>query len=471
VTVLSERPDTGEDGYFLAVIHGAPDETLVPEAKNVVFVIDRSGSMQGEKIVQAREALAFMVSKLRAEDRFNIVSYSSDVKLFAERLQAPSGATLAAAQGFVEAIAAEGGTNISQALSAALAQFDDTSLLNQVVFLTDGLPTEGETETSRLCALVHGANRHQARLVAFGLGFDVNGMLLDRLAEEHHGMSEYVLPDQPIEERVPGFYARMQAPLLLDAGIAFEGTEVHDLFPRAVGDLYGGHKLVLTGRYSRPGPAKLVLSGRRGLEAERHEVAIDLAADTRDSARDVVARIWAAKQIGYLVDEIRLDGETPERVAAIVRLGTRFGILTEYTAFLADEATDLYAFGANNEACSNEIKKWAGMAVGVHGVAQACNSKVLQRGDQAIGCNTWVGADGQSVTITNVQCISGRAFFKKGDTWRQSDLPTDAAVVELALDSDEFFALLEQHPWLGPCVARTGDVTVVIAGKNVRVKG
>ena len=184
---------------------------------------------------------------------------------------------------------------------------------------------------------------------------------------------------------------------------------------------------------------------------------------------ELVGRIWAAKKIGFLVDEIRLQGETDERIEAIVELGTRFGILTEYTAFLAAEDVDLWALEANKTRCSLEIEGRAGIVTGAHGVAQACNSKALQRNDQVTASNSWFDENGNRITLGGVQCVAGKAFFRRDGAWQDSATNGAEPDQVVALFSDPFYALLDQHPWLGRCVARTGEVTVEVAGKTVRI--
>ena len=470
VTVLSERPNPAEDGYFLAVINGVPNDDVAPEPKNVVFVLDQSGSMQGKKIEQARDALKFMVERLRPEDRFNIVAYSVGVRVFANGLQEPSQAMQVAAKTFIDGIHAEGGTNIQDALATALAQFDEGERVNQVVFLTDGLPTIGERDHRKLCKMVRERNVQAARIVAFGVGFDVNGAFLDRLAVQNKGLSEYVLPSDNIEEKVPGFYSRMQSPLLLDTKIEIAGGQVHDVYPRETSDIYGGHQLLITGRYSQPGPAKVVVTGRRGGTEQRMEFNARLAVDATESSNELVARMWAAKKVGYLVDEIRLNGEHEELVTEIVRLGTRYGILTEYTSFLAAPETDLALFDDNVRLGRRVVGERAGEETGGRGVSQAANSKLRQRADRAETRNEWFDDDGSLVTIDNVQNVGGKAYFLRADGWLDSELETGPADLEVDLFTDDFFALLDQNAWLPKTVARTGFLTVDVAGQKVRIR-
>jgi len=472
VSVLSDRPDRNKPGYFLAVVNGIPDPNLEPEPRDVVFVIDRSGSMQGKKIDQAKAALKFLIERLRPEDRFNLITYSSGVDAFESELASPTADTMATALTYAKAIESGGGTNIQAALQAALAQFKDAGRTNQIIFLTDGLPTEGERDHREICVQAKKANKHGARIVAFGVGHDVNGAFLDRLAVQNNGLSEYVLPTDNIEDKVPGFYSRMQSPLLLDAKLAFQGVKVMDVFPRETGDIYGGHQVLVTGRYLSPGPARFVVTGRRGDQHHQFTTEVDLAAGSRGDGNQIVPRVWADKKIGYLVDEIRLNGKNPELVNEIVRLGQRFGILTEYTSFLAAPTTDLGAREANRKRANDEVAGRAGRQSGSHGVAQAANSKRMQRRGQVQTRNRWLGEDGRNVEVGGVQNLRGRTFFKRGETWVHGTVSAEKqkAAVEIPYFSEEFFKHLERNPWLNQCVARTGDVTVELEGKVVRFR-
>ncbi|MSR74324.1 MAG: VWA domain-containing protein [Planctomycetes bacterium] len=482
--ILSERPNLKEDGYFLAALQGVPQKAGESEPKDVVFVLDKSGSMQGDKIVQAKKAMQFMVERLRAQDRFDLVVYSNTVQVYGGGLKAATKEQIQAALVFIEGISAEGGTNIEGALKEGMALFNDKARVNQLVFLTDGLPTVGERDRHVLCKQALAANQHKVRVVAFGVGFDVNGVLLDNLAVQNRGLSEYVLPNENLEDKIPGFYQRMQNPLVTDAVVSFEGAHVHDTYPRFVGDLYEGERMLLVGRYRAgagadaehlvsdsgvvAGPARLIVSGMRHGQPVRLSFNMNLASGARTGDQETVARIWAAKKVGFLVDEVRLNGENKELVDAIVKLGTRFGILTEYTSFLAAEATDLLALSLNGLRAAEELKDRGRLEAGSAGVAQAVNSKGLQREGSVRSENCWLDHDGNSVTIEGVQCVNGKALFARGGKWQDAGVPKDAKVEDVELFSEAFFGLMDRNAWLNRVVARTGEVTCNVENRWVR---
>jgi len=473
VTLLSENSDPQDDGYFLAVVNGNASASIEPHPKDVVFVLDTSGSMEGRKLEQAREALRFLIERLRPEDRFNLVSYSVDVDLFGAELAATTPETLAAVNRHLDGLRAEGGTNIAAALQAALGQFGGDERLHQVVFLTDGLPTVGERDTHKLAKLAGDANVNAARLIAFGVGFDVNGALLDRLAVQNHGLSEYVLPTESIEEKVPGFYGRMQSPLLLDASFEVAGVEVREVYPTELGDLYAGHQMLVVGRYALPpesdGGASLRVGGRRGDAHLTAAFDVEFARDGSSGTRHRVARLWASKKVGFLVDEIRLHGEDQELVAEIVRLGTRYGILTEYTSFLAAPSTDLLSFESNFGLAMDEVEERLVEEDGTHGVAQALNSKTRQRAAAGRLDNTWLSEDGVPVAFDSVIAVGANTYFMRADGWQESSA-TEQADRDVELFSEEFFTLLDDNSWLASNIARTGEVVLAVDGELLRFR-
>jgi Ca-activated chloride channel family protein len=343
--VLSYRPKDKDDGYFLLLstprIVDADEE---PEAKTVVFVVDRSGSMSGEKIVQARDALKFVLNRLRKGDLFNIIAYDDKVESFKPELQRFDDESKSEALGFVESIYAGGSTNINGALTAALEQLKDSSRPNYVLFLTDGLPTAGETSETKIVDNAKSHNRVRARVITFGVGYDVNSRLLDKLARANFGQSEYVRPNEDLEDRVGRLYSKFEAPVLTDAKIEFlrdepksAGPVVNRVYPRETFDLFAGEQLVIVGRYKKSGDVKVRVSGRVSGEEQEFAFPGKFAKESSDDTNGFIEKLWATRRIGEIIDELDLKGRNNELVTELVELSTRHGILTPYTSFLADE--------------------------------------------------------------------------------------------------------------------------------------
>ncbi|MDA7951285.1 MAG: VWA domain-containing protein, partial [Pirellulaceae bacterium] len=218
--IISYRPNKNEPGFFMMLvspeIKAANDDR---QLKNILFVLDRSGSMSGTKLTQTKNALKFVLNNLREGDTFNIVNYDSAVESFRPELQRFNEQTRKEALSYTEAIYSGGSTNINEALRVALGQIQDTTRPNYLLFLTDGLPTAGETNEAKIAANVTEYNKlkeggNKARLFSFGVGFDLNSRLLDKLSAKNSGQTSFVRPNEDIEEAVSRLYRQIASPVL-----------------------------------------------------------------------------------------------------------------------------------------------------------------------------------------------------------------------------------------------------------------
>lgn len=336
LNLLTYRDNPQEDGYFMLLL--APRSELREEeiqAKDIVFVFDVSGSMSGDKIAQAKQALSYCLDNLNPDDRFNVLSFSTGVTSFKEKAVSATKKNVKAAQEFVEGLKARGGTNIEEALQNGLGLLDDTSRPAMLLFLTDGLPTVGEDDELALIKQAAQKNTGHARIFAFGVGDDVNTVLLDRLSDENGGTRTYVKPHENLEEAVSNLYAKIASPVLGDLRLAVDGVTIDELNPSRLPDLFRGSQLTLLGRYKGNGPAQVVLKGKAGEQEEVFEYSADFPRRSREHA--FIPRLWATRQIGTLLDQIRLHGQNKELVEEVTRLATRYGILTPYTSYLVLE--------------------------------------------------------------------------------------------------------------------------------------
>ena len=361
-SVVSYRPNNHDDGYFLLL--ASPDIKVAkekPQPKTVVFVVDRSGSMSGEKMEQARGALKFVLNNLRDGDLFNVIAYDSEISSFKPELQKFNDETRKAALGFVEGLYAGGSTDIHGALQRGLGMLQDSSRPNYVIFLTDGLPTAGVTGEPAIVEASEKANNVRARIFAFGVGYDVNSRLLDKLARSNFGQSEYVRPDEDIEASVSRLYNRVGTPVLTDVEVAFdvegassETPSVNRMYPKAPFDLFAGDQTVIVGRFHNPGKAKVKLSGAVAGREQAFDFPAELVASSEDDTNSFVAKLWATRRVGELIDEIDLKGRNEELIKELVDLATKHGILTQYTSFLADENANPHAVAENLSRASGE---------------------------------------------------------------------------------------------------------------------
>ena len=460
-SVMSYKP-AGDEGYFL--ILASPDVRAAVEdraAKTVLFVLDRSGSMSGEKIEQARGALKFVLNNLREGDLFNIIAYDSGVESFRPELQGFSQESRSQALAFVEGIYAGGSTNIDAALSTALAQLRDSSRPNYVLFLTDGLPTAGETNEMRIVANAKSQNQVRARMIVFGVGYDVNSRLLDRLARANHGQSEYVRPNENIEERVAALYRKIEAPVLTDLHIEISvdglspdaGPAVNRVYPKDAFDLFAGEQLVIVGRYKQPGAARVVIKGTMQGQPQAFDFPAQLAGESKDETFAFVEKLWAIRRIGEIIDELDLNGPNEELVKELVSLSTRHGILTPYTSFLADETAPL-GVAANLDRAAREVEMLK-LAEGQAGFGQRAAKAMFQRGANLAAAPGAAGGQAvyrdaltdKEVAVQTVRNVGNKAFYRKNEQWIDSTVTEEMErhAQRVAQFSDEYFALAARH--------------------------
>jgi Ca-activated chloride channel homolog len=355
-SVLSYRPHESEDGYFLLLASPevkAADSKPLP--KTVIFVIDRSGSMAGKKIEQARKALKSVLNNLRDEDLFNIVVYDDRVESFKPELERYRSSAREEAERFVDNIREGGSTNIDAALKTALAMIQDSTRPSYVLFLTDGLPTAGETRELAIADNCRRANTRRTRVFSFGVGYDVNARLLDRLSGGNSGTSEYVKPDDDLESHVGRFYSKMTSPVLSDIRIELAGIDINRTYPRDIPDLFEGGQIVCAGRYRQSGRTTIRVNGKIGSERRALEFPAELAGTNTGTSHDFVERLWVVRRLGELIDQIDLHGQNKELVDELVALSTKYGILTPYTTFLADERVQLHARVENANRAHREL--------------------------------------------------------------------------------------------------------------------
>lgn len=327
-----------EDGYFLLLASPGTDtkeKRIVP--KDVVFVLDTSGSMAGKKLDQAKKALQFCVENLNDNDRFEIVRFSTEVEPLFDKLVAANSQRRDQAEDFIKGLRPIGGTAIDDALKKAMAlrpERGDRPFV--VIFLTDGRPTIGETGENNIIATVKRANEGRTRVFCFGIGTDVNTHLLDKITEETRAFSQYVLPEEDLEVKVSNFFAKIKEPVLANPSIQFTGDiRVTKLYPAPLPDLFRGDQLVLVGRYSGRGDAAVVLEG--SADGRRQKFTYEVNFPRRAEDHEFIPRLWATRRVGYLLDEIRLHGENTELRDEVTDLARKYGIVTPYTAYLIVE--------------------------------------------------------------------------------------------------------------------------------------
>jgi Ca-activated chloride channel family protein len=489
-SAVSYRPKKDEDGYFLLLASPelkADDEERV--AKTVVFVVDRSGSMSGEKIEQAKGAAKFVLNNLHEGDLFNIVAYDSEIETFRPELEKFNDETRAAAIGFVEGLYAGGSTDIDGALKRALGMLADSKRPTYVLFLTDGLPTAGETGESAIVKHTEETNDVRARVFAFGVGYDVNSRLLDKLARANFGLSQYVRPNEDIEASVSALYRKIGAPVMTDVKVAVDledgesgASPVNRIYPKGEFDLFAGDQVVLVGRYRKDGDAKVTLSGKIGDDEKTFHFPAKFVEKSDDDTNSFVAKLWAMRRVGDIIDELDLKGRNEELVNELVELATEHGILTPYTSFLADETSDvrdvaanrrrtfeasdalsessgLFAFSQRSEKLKQQSASQAPAAAasgsgGFRGSEEESRS-LRMAGGGFFGGNVYYcdAAGDKDVVAANCRQIGRKTFFERDKRLVDSTVTEEQEKRARKIErfSREYFDLIEQH---GKHVAR-----------------
>ena len=360
ITLLTHRADEKEDGYFMLLVSPKYEvkQTEIIE-KDFIFVLDRSGSMSGRKVEQAKAALRYCVQNLNEGDRFNLIVFNEDITSLADRLSrgeewfggerwrdsaAMSHKLIDVKDGrekafaFIDDIDGRGMTNINDALLTALAEKQDSDRPKIIVFLTDGCPTTGVRNPALILENVAKANRNQFRIFVFGVGYDVNDHMLDKMAADNGGTRNYVTPDEDIEDAVSSLFRKMNEPVLVDVGINFGQIVTKELTPKNLPDLFREEQLTVLGRYEGHGDTVLQLRGIIG--NEWHEFTKDVHFSVLETDNDFLPHLWAESRISELVDEAALNGESRELREEIERLSEKYGVQTPYTSFkLADDGS------------------------------------------------------------------------------------------------------------------------------------
>lgn len=458
-SVVSHVDAEGNGHFMLLAAPGIDEETEIV-AKDVVVVLDTSGSMEGEKIVQAKEALLYVLGHLNPDDRFTIVEFSTGARPFADELLPPAEAERAAQ--WVQDLEATGGTDINLALLEALAM-TESDRPTMILFLTDGLPTEGEVEIPRIIDNVADAAPENVRLFAFGVGDDVDAILLDTLSSEHQGRTTYVRPGEALNEAVSGFYAGITAPVLANVELDVEGVDVAELYPNPLPDLFAGSQLIALGTYQVGGEATLTLRGEVNGAPREFTYPVSFA---EDGGSEFLPRLWATRKIGYLINQIRLHGENEELIDALVDLSLEYGIVTPYTSYLITE-DDILSQQARELAATSIADSSAGApASGSEAVTRAQEVQALADADFAapMPMATFVTDEGEEVNAAEVLRYAGeRAFVLRDGVWLDTNFDPDRmTTTTIPFASDAYFDLLEEHPDLGPALALGRQIIVVV---------
>lgn len=456
LNLLTYRESADEDGFFTLLVSPPVEvdsERVIP--KDVIVIIDKSGSMFGDKWKQARDAAKYVLDHLNEQDRFNVVLFSTGVDVYALEMQGLD--EVNDAKGWLDMVEPLGGTNIDAALKTAL-EMADRERQTVILFLTDGLPTEGVTEVKAILSNVEGYTNPATRIFAFGVGDDVDTFLLDQIAQGYRGASAYVRPAESIDAEVSTLYSKISSPLLTNLELVIDGVQVYDLYPDRLPDLFIGSQLVVAGRYrGNANNATITLSGNVEGDTESFSYS-NLNFRANAGGEVLIPRLWATRKIGQLINSIRLNGENPELVDSIVRLSIRYGIITPYTSFLITEDDIFSQVGVERarreaEEAAADLSETTG--AGAVGAAQGGQS--MSNADRAAPAPTsgvWEDGEGYfgggeaprdgGSGPAPLQVVADRTFLWRDGTWIDTTYnPDEMEPVQIEFLSDEYFDLLD----------------------------
>lgn len=488
VSLLTYR-EPGKDGYYLLLI--SPKNELSEQeyaAKDILFVFDTSGSMADQgKMEKARAALIFGIRSLRSEDRFNVISFAGEERLMEQGLIAADERGRARGVEYANSLKATGGTNINDSMIAAFRQFSASERPRMIVFMTDGLPTVSETNTQRIIENVQRARVPGVRVFTFGVGYDVNTALLDRLAADNGGVAQYIEPREDIEIKVSSFFAKINYPVLTDLKLDMGGVEADLVYPRALPDIFKGTQIALIGRYRNQvdlNPVRLSLTGRTGSRSQTFYYD-NQHFPLRAEKNDFLPRLWATRRVGWLMEQIRTNGEQKELRDEVVDLGTRYGIVTPYTSYLALETDDATQVTAGNQPRDgrrrdNNFRLGGADASGAPSASRAPVPKEAARattGAVAVQQSKRDRAQQETVRVESessaggVRSVGGKTFYLREGVWTDAEFKAEAKLPETALTfaSDDYFALIKKEPRLADFFSLGERVVVVYQGRVYRV--
>ncbi len=474
VTLLTHR-EPEKDGYFLLMI--SPKEDWAEQeytAKDIVFVLDTSGSMaEAGKMEKARAALLYGIRILKPGDRFNVVSFAGEERLMEGKMITADDQGRKRGEEFTKSLRPVGGTNIHQALLVAMKQFESGNRPKILVFMTDGLPTVGVTNPDHILAAVRGARVPGVRLFTFGVGYDVNTALLDKLAAENGGVADYVEPKEDIEAKVSSFFTKINYPVLTDLQLNMAGVETDLVYPRDLPDVFRGSQITLIGRYRNPidmDYVRLQLSGTAG-GAQKSFFYNNLRFPLRHDANDFLPRLWATRRVGWLMEQVRTNGEQKELRDEIVDLGTRYGIVTPYTSYLALEPgadqsaarSLLFSRGAVTGRTMNQAAPKPSAPMATSGALAVKESKRARAQQDIIIL--------EKEESSAIRTAGGKTFYLREGVWTDADFREGSKMPEIVVKfgSEEYFALLKQMPKLGAFFSLGERVVVILDGKVYRV--
>jgi Ca-activated chloride channel family protein len=446
--------------------------------KDVVFVLDKSGSMKGEKIEQAKGALAYCIDNLNGSDRFNIVLFSTNVTTYSDRMVEASRREKNKAEKFIEEITARGGTDINNALLAALEPLE-SDRPRMVIFLTDGLPTVGESNIQTILSNLRKRN-DSVRIFPFGVGYDVNTVLLDQLSADHHGAVDYIRPEEDIEVKVSNFYDKVSNPVLSKVELNVAGVELLDYYPKHLPDIFDGTQLIVLGRYSGTGSRSITLSGDVGGRDRKFDY--EGTFERRSDEFGFIPRIWANRKIAYLLSEIKLHGAEKELIDEVIELSLEHGIITPYTSYLileegSEDDRDQLSRTAPERVLDApaSASPRGGRAEEMIKSLKASAPDKKASGEAQVGISSDLAQERERSNVVMkdeagaVRYAAGKRFVLRGKAWIDEAFEVEMDVTEIEFLSEQYFELLDKYEDVEQILALGENVAFVLNNHAYRI--
>ncbi|MBX3381794.1 MAG: VWA domain-containing protein [Phycisphaeraceae bacterium] len=484
----------GTGGFFLLLgALPARSDAAPAQKREITLVLDRSGSMQGEKFQQARDAAIAVIDGLGEGEFFNIVDYSDSVNSFEKAPVSKSLGSAQQAKAYLGALKPNGGTNIHDALLDAVHPAVVDGTLPMIIFLTDGLPTVGITSEVAIRDAIKAANTRDRRIFSFGVGYDVNTPLLSSISASSRGAPTFVLPGENIESKVSQVFRRLEGPRLASPVLTTDRS-VREMLPSTMNDVFEGDQILVVGQYTSSAPLKLRLEGKDGGKDASFDLSFDVGQSA--SARNgYIPRLWATRKIGYLLGQIRehtasgvnaSDPKMKELVDEVTRLSTLYGVMTEYTSFLATEPGVNFSSADGRRAIEDQamlgFSARSSLRAGKAAVNQEMNRDDLMTAarpaDAAFG--GYLNQDMEKETVTRVQTFAQNTFYQRNtradvqgqSRWVESRLlhsETEKPDQVVAFGTPEYELIAQRLIDLGQAsyLAMPGEVLVLVDSKRV----
>jgi len=463
---MSQYRKSAEPGYFALQIDPVWEELgreIIP--KDITFVLDCSGSMSAEKMNQARAALQFCIDHLNSDDRFNIIRFSTEAQALFPHIHDVNPTALSEAKSFIENLRAIGGTNLEEALQMALKQrqtSEDRPF--HIVLITDGKPTIGKTDADALVASFEAVNNKHTRIFTFGIGEDLNARLLDLLTEKTNGYRSYLGKEEDMEIKISSLVEKISSPVLTGLSIHSDGVSITDLYPKHLPDLFAGSSILLLGRYKKEGEAVITLTGSHKGKEHRFRFPVKFVSDSRKN--EIIPALWATRRVGFLLDQIRMNGNDKELVNEITTLAREFGIVTPYTSYLILEDETLHTgpiprphpvpmpIPRGDEDRTSMRKQYEEMQAPSGSVSiessRSTNAMrhVTNASDNKLS-HYWTTSENlnaaQMIQLINI--AGGRAFYHDGEQWNDAWIGSYGQLRQhkIIFNSEEYFELWKNN--------------------------